>query len=293
MAGDVGTGKTTLLNAILERLNHETKAAFIFNTDLTFKQMLIMALVDLGLVKQKNRLTKLQAIQRLNDFAIQQFSRGGTVAFIIDEAQNLSLRSLESLRLLSNLETNKHKMVQIVLSGQLELEDKLNQPELRQLVQRISFRRYTAPLGETDTYKYIQHRLNIAHYNGSSLFSRNAKKLIWEYSKGVPRQINILCDNALLIGYGLGKKKIWEDIVKEAIDDLSFSPLKPDDENNEAIPGTAPRSGFKTNFFRMRFALITGVLVIGCLFLAAWFFNQNWSLDLSGIKSFFCQHVCQ
>jgi general secretion pathway protein A len=297
VTGDVGTGKTTLLNAMLERLNHDTKVAFIFNTDLTFKQMLIMALFDLGLARQKERITKLQAIQRLNDFAVRQFSSGGNVALIIDEAQNLPPRTLESLRLLSNLETDKHKLIQIVLCGQLELDDKLHLPELRQLIQRIAFRRYTAPLGETDTYKYIEHRLNIANYEGSSLFSRNARKLIWGYSKGVPRQINILCDNSLLIGYGLGKKKIWEGIVAEAIEDLTFSPLKQDHGQdhgqNVALPDTAPGRGFKAKFFRIRFALMTGLLIIGCFILATWFFIRNASPDLSGIKSSICQYICQ
>ena len=196
IVGEVGTGKTTLLNTAMERLDPKTKIAFIFNTDVTFNQLLNMALVDLGLAKPNQRLSKPVAVERLNEFAIQQLPWGGNVALIIDEAQNLDVRFMENLRLLSNLETHKHKLVQIVLSGQPELDAKLSQPELRQLAQRISLKRYVPPLSEEETYEYIHHRLAVVNYNGPSLFNHKTKHLIWEYSGGVPRKINILCDNA-------------------------------------------------------------------------------------------------
>ena len=123
--------------------------------------------------------------------------------------------------MLSNIETPKHKLVQIVLSGQPELALKLSKPELRQLSQRISLKRYPLPFDEEQTYQYIAHRLSIANYRGSPLFDGNTLKLIWEHSKGTPRKINILCDNALLIGYALGKKSIEKSILLEAIRDLS------------------------------------------------------------------------
>ena len=129
--GEVGTGKTTLLNAVLDRLPPTTKTAFIFNTDLTFKQMLLMAMIDLGILKSPKNCTKAEAIHRLNEFAVSRLSHGGNVVFIIDEAQNLKRQALENLRLLSNLETRKHKLLQIVLSWQPELDAKLAQPQLR------------------------------------------------------------------------------------------------------------------------------------------------------------------
>jgi type II secretory pathway predicted ATPase ExeA len=224
IVGEVGTGKTLILNALLDRLEHDTKAAFIFNSDLTFRQMLIMALYDLGLAGAEENLSKIVAIQRLNEFAIQQLERGGNVVIIVDEAQSLSHKTMENLRMLSNLETRKHKLVQIVLSGQPELDAKLNNPEWRQLVQRISLKRYSTELSEEDTYSYVEHRLKVAGYEGSPLFSKKALKLIWEYSGGIPRKINVLCDNVLLIGYGLETKRINEEIVNEAINDLSWSP---------------------------------------------------------------------
>ena len=217
IVGEVGTGKTTLLNAVLDRIDETTKVAYVFNTDVTFRQMLTMALVELGAASAEEKLSKVESLSRLNEFAIQQLSKGVNVVLIVDEAQNLDEHSMESLRLLSNLETRKHKLIQIILSGQPELDTKLSQPELRQLAQRISMRRYIIPLSESETYDYIQHRLTIAHYNGSSIFDRKALRLIWEYSGGIPRKINILCDNAFLIGYGLRKKRIKASEVEEAM----------------------------------------------------------------------------
>jgi type II secretory pathway predicted ATPase ExeA len=225
IVGEVGTGKTMMINALLDRLEHHTKVAFIFNSDLTFQQMLTMALCDLGLANADEKLSKVEAIQRLNDYAIAQLEKGGNVVIIIDEAQSLNHKTMENLRMLSNLETRKHKLVQIILSGQPELDTKLNLPDWRQLVQRISLKRYSMNLSEPDSYGYIQHRLEVAGYRGAPLFSPEALQMIWEYSEGIPRKINILCDNALLIGYGLEEKTIGAEIIAEAIRDLSWSPF--------------------------------------------------------------------
>jgi general secretion pathway protein A len=243
--GEVGTGKTTLLNAVMDRLPPTTRAAFIFNTDLTFKQMLLLALMDLGIIKSPRNCTKAEAIQRLNEFAVSKLANGGNTVFIIDEAQNLNQRSLESLRLLSNLETRKHKLLQIVLCGQPELDAKLVQPKLRQLAQRISLRRYAPALTEEGTYAYIAHRLSIVNYKGNRLFSENALNLIWTHSGGIPRKINILCDNALLIGYALEKKTVNQDILKEVIRDLNWSPFLNFDEPWASMPSQKQKKTFK------------------------------------------------
>lgn len=220
--GEVGTGKTTLLNAALDRMDEKTRVAFIFNTDVTFNEMLNMALYEWGLTRLNEKLSKVNAIQRLNHFAIEQMAMGGNVVLIVDEAQNLDNKTLENLRLLSNLETRRYKLVQIVLSGQPELDAKLGRYELRQLAQRISLRRYVLPLDEKDTYAYLQHRLKVSKNKNSSLFTDKAQKLIWEYFGGVPRKINMLCDNAFLIGYGLKKNKINSAVMKEAAQDLKW-----------------------------------------------------------------------
>lgn len=235
--GEVGTGKTTVINAALDKLGKKTKVAYVFNTDVTFEQMLQCALVDLGLATHEETLSKTEAINRLNEFAIQQLTENGNVVFIVDEAQNLDLHTMENLRLLSNLETRKHKLIQIVLSGQPELDVKLGRHELRQFTQRISVRRYITPLNEDMVYEYIKHRLAIAGCQDSSLFSHKAQQLIWQFSGGVPRKINILCDNALLIGYGLRKKRIGAKEIEEAIRDLSCSPFS----NVEATRMEDPR----------------------------------------------------
>ena len=130
-----------------------------------------MALCDLGLAAADENLSKIESIQRLNDFAISQLEKNGNVVIIVDEAQSLSHKTMENLRMLSNLETRKHKLVQMILSGQPELDAKLNRPEWRQLVQRISLKRYSTNLGEEDTYGYIQHRLNVAGYSKNRIFS--------------------------------------------------------------------------------------------------------------------------
>lgn len=225
--GEVGTGKTTLLNAALDQLDENTKAAYIFNTSVTFDKILATTLFELGLKKPDESLSKIHAIDRLNNFAIKQLTAGGNVALIIDEAQNLDMKSLENLRLLSNLETRKHKLIQIVIAGQPELDAILQRQELRQLTQRINLNRYVIPLSEKETNDYIRHRLTVADYKGPHLFDRRAQKLIWEFSHGIPRKINILCDNALLTGYGVKKKRITTSLMEEAIKDLTRTPFVP------------------------------------------------------------------
>ena len=223
--GEVGTGKTTLLNAALDRLEDNVKVAYIFNTDVTADQLLANILAELDLARAGESLDRSQALDRLNRFATQQLSAGGNVALIVDEAHNLDRQTMESLRLLSNLETHKRKLIQIVLSGQPELDSKLSDIRLRQLAERISMKRYIMPLNEEETYQYIQHRLAVAEYEGEQLLDEKAQRLVWNYSGGIPRRINILCDNVFLIGYGLDKKRIEAGMVEEAIRDLSWSPF--------------------------------------------------------------------
>jgi general secretion pathway protein A len=222
LIGEAGTGKTTLLNAAMQQLDQNTKVAFIFNSDLPFMQVMAMILDELDLLKPARGFNKIKALRRLNDLAIFQMAVGGNLVIIVDEAQNLSRVTMENLRLLSNLESHTHKLIQIVLAGQPELEVKLSRPQSRQFVQRISMKRCIDPLEEKDSYKYIKHRLAKAGYNGSALFNRKALQLIWQHSEGIPRKINILCENALLNAYAMGRKKIKAQVVEEAIDDLNF-----------------------------------------------------------------------
>lgn len=223
--GEVGTGKTTILNALRQSLSRDVKVAFIFNTDISFKQLLHLVLGELGLTKLK-KMTVSETFQVLNRFAIEQSITGGNVVMMVDEAQNLSKSELESLRLLSNMEIRQVKLIQILLSGQPGLDYKLNRPELAHLIQRISIKRYIKSLNEEDTYNYIEHRLNIAGYKSRAIFSKNSLKMIWKNSDGVPRKINMICDNSLMISYATEKTTIDENIVREAIRNLNYSPFK-------------------------------------------------------------------
>lgn len=222
--GEVGTGKTLLLNTALEWLSEKTKVAYVINFDVSFDDLLIMALVELGLCHPNEDLKKAEALRRLNVFAQEQVETGGNVAILVDEAQLLNQTAMENLRLLSNLETPKHKLVQIVMCGQPELETKLNQPELRQLTQRIGIRRTINPLPEKETYEYIRHRLRVAGLERLPIFSPGAKKLVWQFSGGIPRKINILCDNALLIGFQQKRKSITDVVLKQTIKELHWEP---------------------------------------------------------------------
>lgn len=262
--GEAGTGKTTLLRSVLDRLSEDVKVAYVFNTDVTFEEMFRVVLLDLGLAHEKESVGKVEGIQRLNTLAIQRLANGGNVVLMVDEAQNLDRRCMENLRLLSNLETSKNKLIQIILSGQPELEAKLRQPNLRQLSQRINLKRYILPFDEKETHEYIQHRLEVARYRGPRLFTREAEKLVWEYSGGIPRKINTVCDNSLLTGYALKKRKIEAEITREVIDDLTQNPfseifhLKP-----HMVASEAPLAGTVSGRHQSR--SILSIIPLACL----------------------------
>jgi len=225
MVGEPGTGKTTLINSLIDKSGTNANFAYIFNPDLNFNELLHTILIEFNLASVDEDLSKTKAMHRLKTFVNEQFEKNGNAVIIVDEAQCLDIKTLEKLRLLSNLETSKHKLIQILLSGQPELENTLSQKNLIQLAQRISLRCRTEPLNEKDAYEYIDHRLKVAGYNGPQLFANKAKYLIWTYSKGIPRVINIICDNSLLIGYVRDQKRIDSSIVKEVMDDLNEVPL--------------------------------------------------------------------
>jgi general secretion pathway protein A len=199
MTGDAGTGKTTICRATLEKIDKNVKTAVIFNSLLSERELLVSILQDFGLAS-KGR-SKKELIDELNKFLLDQLSQGKNAAIIIDEAQNLSIPVLEQIRMLSNLETEKEKMLQIVLLGQLELEQKLQSPELRQLSQRVTIKHRLLPLSQKETEHYINQRLAVAGGQGNITFSRSAINEIYRFSKGIPRLINLICDRALLGGF--------------------------------------------------------------------------------------------
>ncbi len=218
VTGNIGTGKTTISRTLLERLDKTVKTAVIFNSFLTEEELLESILLDFGF-PSKGR-TKKERIDALNKLLIYLSSHGKNAVLIIDEAQNLSIPVLEQIRMLSNLETEKEKLLQIILLGQLELDQKLRSDELKQLNQRIAIRHHLVPLTRTEMESYIYQRLMVAGSQGSITFSRPALHEIYKFSKGTPRLINLLCDRALLGGLVEQTHHIEKGIIKKAKNSL-------------------------------------------------------------------------
>ncbi|MCD6459476.1 AAA family ATPase [bacterium] len=217
ITGEIGSGKTTVCHTLLSQLPGDVKTALITNTRLTGKELLKEICTEFEI--STKRLTRLELLHQLNDFLIHQLANENNAVIIIDEAQNLSPRILEELRLISNLETDKEKLVQIILMGQPELSDKLELNELKQLKQRIVTRFHIYPMNFHESEEYIYHRLKIAGARKNKIFSDDAIHEIIKYSKGIPRLINIIADQALLQAYSCGKSYInnhlLTDVIKE------------------------------------------------------------------------------
>jgi len=219
ITGEVGTGKTTLCRAFLENLDHDTKSAYIFNPNLNSVQLLKTINDEFGINSDADNTKDL--IDTLNSFLIRQKTQGKNTILLIDEAQNLTKEVLEQLRLLSNLETARDKLLHIILVGQPELKKKLNSFELRQLGQRISLSCRIVPLNYKEVTQYIEHRIHIASQKPGVKFSRAAYRSIYKYSRGIPRLINIVCDRALLTAFGLDQQTIKGKTIKASIRELA------------------------------------------------------------------------
>src|SRR3989339_351705 len=218
ITGEVGTGKTTICRALLNRLGEKISIALILNPFFSEEELLRYILVDFGVTPAGK--TKLELMEELNAFLINHSSGGGVSVLIIDEAQNLSFPMMEQIRILSNLETEKEKLLQIVLVGQEELREKLKLPGLRQLDQRIAVRYHLQHLNGKDIQGYIYHRLTIAGSGGEISFTNGALRGIGRFSRGIPRLINLLCDRALLNGYARQKYCITARMVLQAAKSL-------------------------------------------------------------------------
>ena len=222
ITGEVGTGKTTLCRALLSQLDDRVKTAFILNSNLTEFQLIHAVIEDFGIPISGN--SRMNLMRALNAFLIAQVREGNNAVLIIDEAQNLSAGQLEQVRMLSNLETAEEKLIQIILVGQPELRKKLDSKSLLQLRQRISIRFHLSPLQRGEIASYIAHRLRVAGGEGRVWFDRKSVELVYEYSGGVPRLINMLCDKALLAGFVLGTRSITAKIVRASIREIEGEP---------------------------------------------------------------------
>lgn len=215
ITGDIGSGKTTVCRTLLNQLDRKTQVALITNTHLSGKDLLVSVLEEFEVDFEAGSRAKLHS--QLNHYLIDQLRKDHNVVLIIDEAQNLTPSVLEEVRMLSNLETENEKLIQIIFLGQPELKSKLALPRLEQLRQRIAVYYHLAPLNKEDTREYILHRLKVASGSEQQFFTGDAIKLICEFSKGVPRIVNQLCDSALLTGFIYERKLIDEQIVREVI----------------------------------------------------------------------------
>jgi general secretion pathway protein A len=218
LTGEVGSGKTTICRAVLASLARNVKTSLVLNPWLTENQLLRAILHDFGLAaKGRDRLA---CLETLNAFLLEQLRQDNNVALIIDEAQDLAPAVLEQVRLLSNLETDQHKLLQIVLCGQPELSQRLAAPDLRQLRQRITVRYHLFPLTEAELKQYIEHRLKTAGWTGDEIFSDETVRRVYHYSTGIPRLINAVCDVALLAGYVARIQRLDGECVSKAIQQL-------------------------------------------------------------------------
>jgi putative secretion ATPase (PEP-CTERM system associated) len=242
ITGEIGSGKTTLLQTLLRGLDRETTVARLVNTMLEPTELLESILIDFGLEPEPR---KPGMLRQLGEFLVGERAAGRLVLLVVDEAQNLSLPALEEVRMLSNLETEKSKLVQIVLVGQPDLREKLGQPELEQLRQRVTVSYHLGPLDPDDTAAYINHRLARAAIGAPLEFPPDVSAVVHQRSGGVPRLINVICDAILLFGYGADRRTIDMGLADEALAELEATGVLPQGPNapprSEVVsPGIVP-----------------------------------------------------
>jgi general secretion pathway protein A len=230
ITGDIGTGKTTLCRALLERLDRKTFSALVLNPFLGADDLLRVVLQEFGVVSREEMrrgrlagVTRQELIETLNGFLLSLVPLGATAVLIVDEAQNLPHQVLEQIRILSNLETHKEKLLQIVLAGQSNLRSVLKSPELRQLDQRVSIRHSLRPLSEEETGAYVGHRLSIAGGGSAVGFTPKALRLVHRCTSGIPRLINLVCDRALLGAYSERASRVTPEMVRNGARGLDLA----------------------------------------------------------------------
>ena len=220
ITGEIGSGKTTLIESFLAEVPPEIVVAHISQTQLSPVEFLQTLLVEFGFKPFRKR--KVELLAMLKDYLVEQYAAGKKILLVIDEAQNLSRKVLEEVRLLSGLESQKEKLIRIIIAGQPELSRKLDSPRLQQLTQRVRLRFHLSALSKRETPEYITHRLNVAGANGRTIFTDAACDMVFRYAGGVPRLINVLCDTALLCAFAEEQTQLDEKIVKAAADELQW-----------------------------------------------------------------------
>ena len=221
ITGEIGSGKTTLIETFLRELEQDVVVAQVNQTQVSALEFLQSVLVQFGF--QPFKMRKAELLATLNQFLIEQYAAGRKVLLIVDEAQNLSLRVLEEIRLLSGVETSREKVLRIILAGQPELNDKLDSRELVQLVQRIRLRFHLTALSQEDTQHYILHRLDVAGAGGREIFARDTLPEIYRYTGGTPRLVNTLCDTAMMGAYAADRPTVTREDVLHAVEELQWT----------------------------------------------------------------------
>jgi type II secretory pathway predicted ATPase ExeA len=271
LTGEIGSGKTTLIESFLAELPPDVVVAHMAQTQLSPLEFLQALLVEFGFKPFKKR--KVELLAMLKDLLVEQYSQGKKIVLIIDEAQNLSRKVLEEVRLLSGIEAQKEKVLRIILAGQPELAAKLDSPRLEQLSQRVRLRFHLGALSKTETEEYVRHRLEVAGAAGRSIFDDAALDLVFLYSGGIPRLINILCDTAMLCAFADEKDTVDAAIVQAAIEELQWvryservRPREPLPEDTGDFAGIAPLARFEVlcrDHLVGEFDLLPGRVVIG------------------------------
>ena len=246
LTGEVGTGKTTLLHALLGQLEPEMPSAFLFNPRLEPLDFFRVLFDEFGIETPCR--TKAEYLLSLNRFLIDQLKENRTALLIIDEAQNLSPEMLEEVRLLSNLETPTSKLLQIMLVGQPELDAMLDRPDLRQLRQRVVLRHHLRPFDEEELAGYVEERLRLAGYSGKGIFKRSALRRLYEVTGGVPRLVNVLCDGALLSGYSREQASLDASTIDDVARELRLVEAAPNGQRTTL--SSAPRRRSWLGLFR-------------------------------------------
>ena len=220
ITGDIGSGKTTLIESFLANLPDDIVLAHISQTQLSPVEFLQTLLVEFGFKPFRKR--KVELLAMLKDYMVEQYANRKKILLVIDEAQNLSRKVLEEVRLLSGLETQKEKLLRIILAGQPELSRKLDSPRLQQLTQRVRLRFHLGALSKRETHEYIEHRLNIAGAKGRKIFDDTACDMVFRYAGGVPRLVNILCDTAMLCAFTEERTAVDQRLVLAAAEELQW-----------------------------------------------------------------------
>ena len=226
ITGEIGSGKTTLLQSFLEELEDDVVYAVVSQTQLSPTQFLQAVLTEFGFKPFNKR--KVELLDILNSFLIEQYSNGKKVVLIVDEAQNLSMKVLEEIRMLSGIETHKEKVLRIILAGQPELRQTLQSPKLTQLLQRVRLRFHLGPLSNEDISEYIGHRMAVAGREGNDVFAADCFDTIFTYTGGIPRLVNTLCDTALLVAFADEKPTVSEEDILAAVEELDWKEYESD-----------------------------------------------------------------